>query len=213
MILARCTRSSDSAFEEKAYRVLSEIFDDAALDKVGVRLWNGTMWPDERPRIAVLVLNHRGALGQMLLPGTEVGLAEAYLHDDFDIEGDIEAAFEIGDVLLSSVGDWKKTLKLGGLLISFPQRDGRSTIGRAARQLLRRITDNSPDRDRHAVTFHYDVSNDFYRLWLDRRMVYSCAYFQSPDDALDAAQEQKLDYICRKLRLRPGQRFLDIGCG
>jgi cyclopropane-fatty-acyl-phospholipid synthase len=63
------------------------------------------------------------------------------------------------------------------------------------------------------VTFHYDLSNDFYHLWLDRRMVYSCAYFHSPSDNLDEAQEQKLDYLCRKLRLQPGQRLLDIGCG
>ena len=86
---------------------------------------------------------------------------------------------------------------------------------RAARQLWPRFggKKHSPERDRRAVMFHYDVSNDFYRLWLDRRMIYSCAYFQSPNDDLDTAQEQKLDYICRKLRLRPGRRLLDIGCG
>ena len=72
---------------------------------------------------------------------------------------------------------------------------------------------HSIERDRQAVRYHYDVSNDFYALWLDRRMVYSCVTFHSPDDDLDTAQEQKLDYICRKLRLQPGQRLLDIGCG
>jgi cyclopropane-fatty-acyl-phospholipid synthase len=86
---------------------------------------------------------------------------------------------------------------------------------RAARQLLQQggRKKHSLARDRRAVTFHYDVSNDFYRLWLDRRMVYSCAFFRSPEDDLDAAQEQKLNYICRKLQLRAGQRLLDIGCG
>ena len=63
------------------------------------------------------------------------------------------------------------------------------------------------------IAHHYDVSNAFYRMWLDARMVYSCAYFRTPDDTLDAAQAQKLDHICRKLRLAPGERFLDIGCG
>jgi cyclopropane-fatty-acyl-phospholipid synthase len=72
---------------------------------------------------------------------------------------------------------------------------------------------HSIERDRLAVTYHYDVSGDFYKLWLDSRMVYSCAYFASPDDDLEVAQERKLDYICRKLRLRPGERLLDIGCG
>ncbi len=217
--------SSEKTIEEETRRVLAELFDGASLDKMGVRLWNGARWPDERPRDAVLVLKHPGSLGKMFLPGTEVGLGEAYLRDDFDIEGDIEAAFEIGDFLLGRLGGWKKKIKLGGLLVALPQGDGTSTrlrtatarqaIERAARQLLPRIRGkkHSPERDRRAVTFHYDVSNDFYRLWLDRQMVYSCAYFRSPDDDLETAQEQKLDYICRKLRLRPGQRLLDIGCG
>jgi cyclopropane-fatty-acyl-phospholipid synthase len=68
-------------------------------------------------------------------------------------------------------------------------------------------------RDAAAINFHYDVGNSFYKLWLDRRMVYSCAYFRSPDDSLDVAQEAKLDLVCRKLRLKPGERLLDIGCG
>jgi cyclopropane-fatty-acyl-phospholipid synthase len=63
------------------------------------------------------------------------------------------------------------------------------------------------------VRFHYDVGNDFYALWLDRRLVYSCAYFETPETSLDDAQEAKLDLICRKLRLEQGMRLLDIGCG
>jgi cyclopropane-fatty-acyl-phospholipid synthase len=151
----------------------------------------------------------------MFLPGTEVGVAEAYLHNDFDIEGDFEAAFHVGDFLLEHLGDWKKKLKIAGLLVALPDRNGTSTIGRAAKRLLPQIRGkrHSPQRERRAVTFHYDISNDFYRLWLDRRMVYSCAYFMSKEDDIDAAQSRKLDYLCRKLRLRPGQRLLDIGCG
>jgi cyclopropane-fatty-acyl-phospholipid synthase len=76
------------------------------------------------------------------------------------------------------------------------------------RQLMHQRRSN-----RKNVQYHYDVSNDFYRLWLDERMVYSCAYFRSETDSLDAAQAQKLDHICRKLQLAPGERFLDIGCG
>jgi len=207
--------SSENSVAEKTRHVLSEIFAGCRLDNLGVRLWDGTTWPDERPRAAVLALKHPDSLGRIFLPGTEVGLAEAYLRNDFDIEGDIEAAFEVGDFLLSRLDDWKKKLKLGGLLIRLPEGNARSTMQRAARQLLPRIRGkaHSSERDQRAVTFHYDVSNDFYQLWLDRRMVYSCAYFQSPDDDLDAAQERKLDYLCRKLRLRPGQHLLDIGCG
>jgi cyclopropane-fatty-acyl-phospholipid synthase len=67
--------------------------------------------------------------------------------------------------------------------------------------------------DQRAIAYHYDVSNEFYQLWLDQRMVYSCAYFAATDEDLDAAQERKLEYVCRKLRLRPGERLLDLGCG
>ncbi len=61
--------------------------------------------------------------------------------------------------------------------------------------------------------YHYDVSNEFYALWLDKKLTYSCAYFETGNESLDAAQEAKYDLICRKLRLRPGERLLDIGCG
>src|SRR5437764_12859125 len=131
--------SSEKSIEEKTRRALIEIFAGSSPGKVGIRLWDGTMWPDERPHAVTLALKHPGALGRMLLPATEVGLAEAYLHDDFDVEGDIEAAFEVGDFLLSHLDDWKKKLKLGGVLITLPERDGRSAMRRAARQLLPRI--------------------------------------------------------------------------
>src|SRR5690606_21071706 len=67
--------------------------------------------------------------------------------------------------------------------------------------------------DRKAIEYHYDVSNDFYASWLDSRMVYSCAYFPQGDEDLEPAQRLKLDHICRKLLLAPGQKLLDIGCG
>jgi len=77
--------SSEKAAEEKTRHILSEIFADCSLDKVGVRLWDGAMWPDYRARQATLALKHPDALGRMFLLGTEIGLAEAYLHNDFDI--------------------------------------------------------------------------------------------------------------------------------
>src|SRR5690349_127103 len=72
---------------------------------------------------------------------------------------------------------------------------------------------HSRSADRRNIQHHYDVGNAFYGLWLDRNRVYSCAYFKSLEDSLDTAQENKLDHICRKLMLQPGERFLDIGCG
>ena len=74
-------------------------------------------------------------------------------------------------------------------------------------------TRHSRERDRAAITYHYDVGNEFYALWLDRRMVYSCAYFPTGAEDLDTAQERKFEHMCRKLRLQPGERLLNIGCG
>jgi cyclopropane-fatty-acyl-phospholipid synthase len=83
-------------------------------------------------------------------------------------------------------------------------------------QMLRRaksLASHSPQKDAQQIQFHYDVSDDFYALWLDPRRVYSCAYYRDADMSLAQAQEAKLDHICRKLMLKPGDRFLDIGAG
>lgn len=196
--------------EERTLQLLKEIFA-AGAKTMNVRLWNGALWPDDRPRPATLALQHPGALARMFSAGTEAGLAEAYLHNDFDIEGDIEAAFENADLLLEGLADWKRKLKLAALFLRTPSLWRANGASRILPNLRGRR--HSIARDREAVSSHYDLSNDFYRLWLDRQMVYSCAYFHSPNDTIDQAQEQKLDYICRKLRLCPGQHLLDIGCG
>jgi cyclopropane-fatty-acyl-phospholipid synthase len=195
--------------EQRTLHLLDEMLGEMS-NEIGVRLWNRTVWPDDRPRSTTLVLQHPGALAQMFSPGTEVAVAEAYIHNDFDIEGEIESVFDFGDALLARLDHWKEKLKLAGLLFTLPGARPRHTDRLPPNLRGRRHT---PERDRAAVTFHYDLSNDFYQLWLDRRMVYSCGYFESPNDDIDDAQEQKLDYLCRKLRLRPGQRLLDIGCG
>jgi len=180
-------------------------------DPVSVRLWDGTLWPDETPRPATLVLKHPGALRAMFLRGTELALGEAYLYDDFDIEGNVEAAFDLAEALQRRVSGWRTGWDLMRRLVKLPEgRKGVETARGPARLRGRR---HSIERDRQAISYHYDVSNDFYRLFLDERMVYSCAYFAYPEESLDAAQMRKLDYICRKLRLKAGQRLLDIGCG
>lgn len=191
-------------------RVLRALFGDRPTG-VGVRLWNGIAWPDDEPRPVTLALKHPGALRAMFLPGTEIGVAEAYLYGDVDIEGDLERVFDAADVLMARVGDWRARLTLARDLLRLPKGVTPRTTRRGRARLRGRR--HSIERDRAAIRYHYDVSNDFYRLWLDERMVYSCAYFRSENATLDDAQAQKLDYVCRKLRLRPGQRLLDIGCG
>ncbi len=191
--------------------VLQSLLPGEAATQIGVRLWDGTCWPDENPHPATLVLKHPGALRAMFLPGTEVGLGEAYLYDDFDIEGNAEAVFALADSFTSIALNWRKKLRAGSDLARLPAGKRTLKTRRGPARLSGRR--HSVERDRQAVTYHYDVSNDFYALWLDKRMVYSCAYFHSAEDSLDTAQEQKLDIICRKLRLKPGQRLLDLGCG
>lgn len=196
---------------ELTLRLLRDLFKDEALQKVGVRLWDGTRWPDDHPRPTTLVLNHPGALRSMFLPGTEVGLGEAYLYNDFDVEGNLEAVFSLADELVQDVSGTLQKLRAARDLLRLPAGPEHPKSRRGPANVKGKR--HSIERDRQAVTYHYDVSNDFYSLFLDKNLVYSCAYFQTPDEALDPAQERKLDYICRKLRLRPGQRLLDIGCG
>lgn len=208
-ILARSVPPENES--DLTLRLLEAMLGQKPPTNIRVRLWDGTSWPDDGPGQATLVLKHPGALRNMFLPGTEVGLAEAYLYDDFDVEGDIEAVFYYADTLKELALGWSKKLSLANELRRLPARDRTYRPQRGPADL--KGSRHSVERDRQAVTYHYNVSNDFYQLWLDSRMVYSCAYFHSPSDDLETAQENKLDYICRKLRLKPGQRLLDIGCG
>src|SRR4029079_13010693 len=125
----------------------------------------------------------------MLLPPNELSLVEAYLSGDVEIEGSMEAASNLTDVIGDRLHSPAKIAKLVGLVLRLPGKaeddlnDAR--FPERARKLGPRHT---PVRDAAAISFHYDVGNSFYKLWLDRRMVYSCAYFRSPDDSLEDAQ-------------------------
>jgi cyclopropane-fatty-acyl-phospholipid synthase len=117
-------------------------------------------------------------------------LARAYVRGDLDFTGSARRMLGVAEGMVGSV--------------SHGHDHARAQI----KSWLNRKRGN-----RRNIAHHYDVSNAFYRMWLDQRMVYSCAYFRDDADTLDAAQEQKLDHICRKLRLEAGEGFLDIGCG
>lgn len=164
----------------------------------------------ERTSAARVVIHGPDAIARLLWPPSPGALGEAYLRGDLDIEGDICTAIDAGQALdLRRLG--RGLPLLARLILELRQGDRPAPgLQRRARLSGRR---HSRARDLAAVRFHYDVGNDFYALWLDRRLVYSCAYFETPETSLDEAQETKLDLICRKLGLRPGMRFLDIGCG
>ena len=147
----------------------------------------------------------------MFLPGTELGMAEAYLYNDIDIEGSVEAFFSLADGLVANISSLKQKIKLVNLLRQLPKPPEHGMLKRGPAKLTGK--EHSYDRDRQAVDYHYSISNDFFALYLDPNMVYTCGYFLTREDPLEKAQIQKLDYVCNKLRLRPGQRILDIGCG
>jgi cyclopropane-fatty-acyl-phospholipid synthase len=206
--MATATRTRDHTVQA-SFEIIEAIFGGYQPRDFAVRLWDGTEWPSapDQPRAFTLVLRHPGALRAMFLPPNEIHLAEAYIYDDFDIEGDIEAIYPLAAYLQRK--DWGRgeMVLLTGRLLSLPRHDHTRAAARLHGGVHSRL------RDRQAISYHYDRSNDFYALFLDQRMVYSCAYFQTPEDDLDTAQAQKLDYICRKLRLQPSERLLDIGCG
>ena len=197
---------------QRGMAFFEELLRDFHPRNFAVRLWDGSRLDAEEGRLprCTLVINHPGAIHRMFLPGNQAALGEAYAYGDVDIEGDVEALFPLVPFLLNPKLSWARQVRLGALLLGLPGTHTRR-MGRTAVKLDGRR--HSRQRDRQAVAYHYNVSNEFFRLFLDERMVYSCAYFESDDTNLDRAQERKLDYSCRKLRLRPGERLLDIGCG
>ena len=197
-----------------AKRVVADLFGDPLQRRFNVRYWDGT---EELSADAAFTfaIERAGALRRMLLPPTELSLVEAYLYGDIDVTGDIEAAASLGDIAIRRIGSVAGIARVLRHVLALPSDAPPSarSEARVARRLRRFGPRHSARRDARAVRFHYDVGNEFYALWLDRQMVYSCAYFAPGESDLDAAQAAKLDLVCRKLRLGEGERFLDIGCG
>ena len=156
---------------------------------VSMTLWNGNTIRAGTEEHLRLTVKSPQALMSLANPSLG-GIARAYVEGQIDIEGDIRETMRIAEGLVS----------------------GDSTTYTNRSKVWKWWRHTRP-ADRKNIQHHYDVGNDFYGLWLDRNRVYSCAYFKTPGDTLDAAQEQKLDHICRKLELKPGERLLDVGCG
>lgn len=176
-----------------------------------VRLSDGTLLPAAGTAAFGLVLKHPGALRRMVSPPIELSMGESFIYGDYDIEGDIFAAFSLIDTSLARKFSVGEILGLVRSVRALPKSGPLRPASRGPARLRGRL--HSRQRDLAAIRYHYDVGNDFFSLWLDRRMQYSCGYFPTGAEDLDTAQERKLEHICRKLRLRPGERLLDIGCG
>lgn len=197
-----------------ARAVLEDAFGPIASRRFAVRFWDGTTdEPAEEPRFTI-VLETPGALRRMMMPPSEMSLAESYIFGQVDVEGDLAGAADLGDIAASRLRSPGAFLRLARHILALPRdhaSGGHDESTPPASHLSGRR--HSTQRDRQAIRFHYNVGNRFYQLFLDSRMVYSCAYFATGSEDLDQAQESKLDHICRKLRLKPGERLLDIGCG
>lgn len=163
-----------------------------------------------------LVIREPALLRRLVLRPDPILLADAYFRGVIDIEGDLYSALGLKNHFEAVSLSWRDKLALlrDALMLRVSDQEGLKPTGGLASRIARRFSHrHSRQTDRAAISFHYDVSNAFYGLWLDAQRVYSCAYFETPDDTLEQAQRNKLEHICRKLRLRPGERLLDIGCG
>ncbi len=176
-----------------------------------IDLWGKAELPAEGTSQFTLILNHPGALRRMLTPPIELSAGEAYIYGDFDIDGEIYTLYSLLDGLLSRNFTPAETARLVREVQRLPNTGPERNIIRKPAKLSGRL--HSPERDQQAIRFHYNVGNDFYAVWLDRQMQYSCGYFPTGAENIDTAQENKIEYICRKLHLKPGERLLDIGCG
>ncbi|NNG47818.1 MAG: class I SAM-dependent methyltransferase, partial [Deltaproteobacteria bacterium] len=174
-------------FAQTGLDILQTILADFRPINFSVRMWDGTTWGPEEGHKAIftMVINRPGALRRMFLKISDLSVGEAYIYGDFDIEGDFESAFALEGYFAGLRLGLTDRLRLSRQLLKLPADDLPSG-GRGPASPSGAL--HSLARDREAVRYHYDVSNAFYALWLDRRMVYSTAYFMEPEEDLDTAQ-------------------------
>jgi cyclopropane-fatty-acyl-phospholipid synthase len=173
--------------------LLARMMESLGHPPLDLVLWDGQeIASREKPALARVLIRDRGAMLK-LIANPELGFGEMYTEERVEVQGNLVDTLEAIYRALPRAehGQIRKTL-----LASF--------MG------SRR---NTQTRARRNIHHHYDIGNDFYKLWLDRHMVYTCAYFPDPAMGLDTAQTAKLDYVCRKLRLAPGESVLETGCG
>ncbi|PZT69336.1 SAM-dependent methyltransferase [Streptomyces sp. SW4] len=188
---------------------------------VRIRAWDGSQAGP--PGAPALVVRNRRALRRLLFKPGELGLARAWVAGDLDVEGDLYTALDLMAGLIWERGEDARTLgqalrdpevraAVRGLVkLAGPPLPPAPPVEEVRR---RRAHLHTRRTDRRAVSHHYDVGNDFYELVLGPSMVYSCAYWEEgPGATLETAQRDKLELVCRKLGLKPGQRLLDVGCG
>ncbi|MEU0648517.1 cyclopropane-fatty-acyl-phospholipid synthase family protein [Streptomyces umbrinus] len=186
---------------------------------VRIRAWDGSeAGPPESP---VLVVRNRRALRRLLWKPGELGMARAWVAGDLTVDGDLYAVLDVMAELVWERGEDARTLRealrdpgVRAAVWGLVRMAGPPLPPAPPREEVRRRSHLHTKRsDRRAISHHYDVGNDFYEIVLGPSMVYSCAYWDSPDGTLEDAQRDKLGLVARKLDLKPGMRLLDVGCG
>ena len=173
-------------------------------------LWDGTRVPSSSGSGPTFLVKSPQAIAHVLRAPGELGIGRAYVTGALDVD-DIDAAMQLVDEWQEPEIDVRARLRLmaagvGAMGLVRPPR-------RPASELVLRGRRHTIGRDARAVRHHYDVANEFFALFLDESMTYSCAIFSRGADTLEAAQEAKRELVCTKLALTPGQRVLDVGCG
>ncbi|HEY2811837.1 MAG TPA: class I SAM-dependent methyltransferase [Acidimicrobiales bacterium] len=175
---------------------------------IGIRAYDGSaLGPADPP--ATILIKSPDALRRIVTAPGELGFARAYVAGDLDLEGDVFAALGLRDRLPNVKLDRHEivaAVKEVGIKNLRP-------LPAPPEEAKLRGRRHSVARDRAAISHHYDVSNDFYRLFLGPSLTYSCAVFSDDAMSLEDAQASKYELVCRKLELKPGMRLLDVGCG
>ena len=208
-------QSSQSSQVRAAVRIVQKLLSSFP-GALALKLWNGASYAvGQTAPLFTLVVRDPSVLRRLVFSKRNpIPLADAYFRGLLDVEGDFYAALKLKTHFqkLSFTTRERATLVLDALRL--PKLAMPVEANKTSKPNTANFTHNhTKHSDLAAISFHYDVSNAFYKLWLDEQMVYSCAYFETPTDTLEQAQRNKLDHICRKLRLQPGERLLDIGCG
>lgn len=183
---------------------------------VTIRWWDGSSSGSSDSGTTIFIRSPDAVKRLIFTPG-ELALARSYVAGEIDIEGDIFEALQVRDALGPKDQHVEVALRGRDRLKLFLSALRAGAVGlpprRPPEEARLRGRLHSRERDAAAISHHYDVSNDFYALVLGPSMTYSCAYFESPEETLESAQEAKYDLIARKLGLQPGMRLLDVGCG
>lgn len=200
---------------ELAKRILCHLFRNFD-GSIRICLWDGSEvnLGCDCPEFS-LIFRSPKAFQDMVLSHHPLRVVESYFQGLIDIDGNLYSALKLRHYLSSLQLPLAEKAMLAAKALTIRTDEGGSNGSRKwAKNLSQKLgLGPSKELNRNAISFHYDVSNDFYALWLDEQMVYSCAYYEDASQSLEQAQCNKLDHICRKLRLKAGERMLDIGCG